>query len=62
MVRAGLQAMLAGGAEVNLAVEVIYNLSLLEQPPLHLPLGKDAVDVIRKQLPAIGADVDKYES
>jgi len=54
--------MLAGGTDVNRAVEVVFRLSLLDQPPLRLPLGKDATDHIRKQLAAIAADVDKYES
>jgi len=51
--RGGFQTMMTNGADPDLVVEKMYELSQLEQPPLRLPLGKDAVDVIRKQLIAI---------
>lgn len=61
-VRGGFQSMMTNGADVKLAVVEVYKLSELEQPPLRLPLGKDSINIIRQQLAAITADVDKYES
>jgi len=60
--RGAFQTMMANGAKTEDAVEVLYRLSQFDQPPLRFPLGKDAVQVIRTQIAAITADVDKYES
>ncbi len=44
------------------AMEVLYKLAALEDPPLHFPLGKDAVEVVRKATTARVADAEKYAS
>ncbi len=44
------------------AMEIVYKLATLEQPPLHFPLGKDAVAIARTKSGALLADADKYES
>ncbi|KAM5536905.1 hypothetical protein V8D89_009452 [Ganoderma adspersum] len=44
------------------AMETVYRLAALEQPPLHFPLGKDAVGITRTKTSAVLADTDKYES
>ena len=44
------------------AVEKIYQLSELEQPPTRLPLGKDAVQLARAHIAAVTNDLDKFES
>ena len=43
-------------------MEVIYKLATLEEPPLHFPLGKDAVNTVRAKTAALLADTEKYES
>ncbi|CAL1711164.1 unnamed protein product [Somion occarium] len=40
----------------------IYRLSELADPPLRLPLGKDAVRLAREKLAMVGKNVDEYES
>ena len=44
------------------AMEAIYKLASLDDPPLHIPLGKDAVGVLRTKLAAMAEHADKYES
>ena len=44
------------------AMETVHKLASLEQPPLHFPLGKDAVEIRRTKTSAVLADTDKYES
>ena len=44
------------------AMETVYRLAGLEQPPLHFPLGKDAVEITRTKTSAVLAETDKYES
>ena len=43
-------------------MEKVYNLASLEQPPLRLPLGKEAVAAARAKTSAFLADTVKYES
>ncbi|KAM5540770.1 hypothetical protein V8D89_005414 [Ganoderma adspersum] len=43
-------------------METVYKLASLEQPPLRLQLGKDAVGAARAKTSAFLADTDKYES
>ena len=43
-------------------MEVVYKLAALDDPPLHFPLGKDAVGVVRAKTGALLADTEKYES
>jgi len=44
------------------AVEVIYTIGNMPEPPLRFPLGKDCVEVVRSQTAALMAITDKYES
>lgn len=62
MLRGALKQAIANGTDVNKAVVQLYKVTEVENPPLRFPLGKDAIDVVRKQLAAIAADVDKFES
>jgi hypothetical protein len=55
------QAFLASGSPEK-AVKAMYNLTALDDPPLHLPLHRYAIDQIRQKLASVAADVDKYES
>ena len=42
--------------------EVVYRLTGMEDPPLWLPLGKDAYVRARAKIARYLADIDKYES
>lgn len=44
------------------AMETIYRLAALDSPPLHFPLGVDAVKDTREAAMARLADVEKYGS
>ncbi|PIL35018.1 hypothetical protein GSI_02805 [Ganoderma sinense ZZ0214-1] len=44
------------------AMETMYKLAALKQPPLHFPLGKDAVGITRTKTSAVLTDTDKHES
>jgi len=44
------------------AVEVIYRIGNMPEPPLRFPLGKDCVATVRSQTAALIAITDKYES
>jgi short-subunit dehydrogenase len=43
------------------AVQAMYALTQLEQPPVHLPLGGPAYKRIRLKLEAFRAEIDQYE-
>ena len=43
-------------------VEKIYELSLLDDPPRHLPLGPDGVQLARIKVEEFGEEVEKYAS
>ena len=43
-------------------VAKIYQLTTLDDPPLHFPLGKDSVSLIRDQIEALTKDLERYES
>ncbi|CAL1712882.1 unnamed protein product [Somion occarium] len=49
-------------ADTSKGVQKIYDLSLLPNPPLRLPLGKDAVAMVRGEAKSILEDAAKYES
>ncbi|EJF55608.1 NAD(P)-binding protein [Dichomitus squalens] len=42
-------------------MEVVYKLAALEKPPLHFPLGKDAVGIVRSKTQSLLEDTEKYE-
>lgn len=44
------------------AAQAIIQIVEAEEPPLHLPLGADAVGVMRKKLDQVRGDVDRWES
>lgn len=44
------------------ASEVLWELSRLSDPPLHLALGKDAIALVRTKMTSLGGDIDMYES
>ena len=44
------------------AITKLYELSLLDDPPLRLPIGKDSVALIRQELQSRLALLEKYES
>lgn len=48
--------------DVHKAVVKIYELSTLDDPPLHLALGKDACDLLRTQIAALTKELEQYES
>ena len=50
------------GADPVKAVQRIYELSLLPNPPFRLVLGKDSVTAIKAQVKKIEEDVLKYEN
>ena len=43
------------------AVKAMYELTLLENPPLHLPLGASAYERLRKKLERFSKEVDEFE-
>ncbi|RPD56665.1 NAD(P)-binding protein [Lentinus tigrinus ALCF2SS1-6] len=52
----------SGTGDVKKAVEAIYKIAFLPEPPLHFLLGEDAIMYARKQWADVAADTDKYES
>ncbi|CAL1712830.1 unnamed protein product [Somion occarium] len=48
--------------DTSKGVQKIYDLSLLLDPPLRLPLGKDAVEMVKGEAKSILDDAAKYES
>ncbi|CDO72275.1 hypothetical protein BN946_scf184970.g127 [Trametes cinnabarina] len=44
------------------AVEVFYKIAGLPDPPLHFPLGQEAIDMIRKKTATLNATITEYES
>ncbi|RPD56674.1 NAD-P-binding protein [Lentinus tigrinus ALCF2SS1-7] len=48
--------------DVRKAVEVIYKVASLPEPPLHFLLGENAIMYARKKLADLAADTNKYES
>ena len=48
--------------DLKKAVAKIYELASVASPPLHFPLGVNAVQNIRTHLAEVGKEVDEYES
>ncbi|KAI8986257.1 NAD-P-binding protein [Trametes punicea] len=44
------------------AVEAFYKMAALSEPPLHFPLGKDAIALVRKKVSELTATMEAYES
>ncbi|KAI0354401.1 NAD-P-binding protein [Trametes cingulata] len=49
-------------ADTAKGVAKIIELSGLQSPPLHFPLGKDAIAFVRAKIAALTEEIDKYES
>lgn len=49
-------------ADVSLAVAKVIEFSKLSSPPLHFPLGKDSIGLIREKIKTLTKEIDKYES
>ncbi|MBC8752356.1 NAD(P)-dependent dehydrogenase (short-subunit alcohol dehydrogenase family) [Paraburkholderia sp. WC7.3g] len=41
--------------------KVLIKLARMENPPLRMPLGQDAIDRLRQKLDSVSAEFDKYE-
>ena len=50
------------GADASKAVQRLYDLSLLPDPPVQFPLGKDAIGVFRAQSGKLEQAAAKFES
>lgn len=50
------------GADPAKAVQRIYDITLLPEPPFRFILGKDAVANIKAEIKSIEQDLAKYES
>ncbi len=48
-------------ADASLAVAKIVEFAKLPDPPLHFPLGKDAIAMMRGKIRALVEEIDKYE-
>lgn len=48
--------------DLKKGVGKIYQLSTLENPPLHLVFGNDAYEATRKQIALLTKEMDEYES
>ena len=44
------------------SAEVFYKVASLHNPPLHLVVGKDAIEATRKKIAALIADLEAYEA
>ena len=44
------------------AAAKLYELTRLENPPFHLPLGKDSVEEIKRKLTSMFEEINQYES
>ena len=49
------------GGDLRKAMEAVYKLASVEQPPLHFLLRKDVVSIVRTKTSAILADTEKYK-
>lgn len=52
----------SGTPPVSAAVNVIYKLTELKNPPSHLPLGVDAIEAAKKKYAQLLADAEKLVS
>ena len=43
-------------------MEKVYELAYINDPPLRLALGKDALLAIRTKMATVNAEMDKFES
>lgn len=50
------------GADVDKAVDRVYKLAVLPEPPLHFALGQDALATMKAKLAKTAAEFDEYAS
>ncbi|EMD37837.1 hypothetical protein CERSUDRAFT_154754 [Gelatoporia subvermispora B] len=50
------------GADPLKAVDAFYRLASLAEPPLHFPIGKDAIEVVKRKIEGLLADTNAYAS
>ena len=43
-------------------MEVVYKVAALEEPPLHFPLGKEVVNVVKAKTAGLLEVTEKYKS
>ena len=60
--RAAIESGHRMAADPAKAIQRIYDLSLLPDPPFRFVLGKDAIATVKEELKGIEEDVMKYES
>ena len=60
--RAAIESGHRMAADPAKAIQRIYDLSLLPNPPFRFVLGKDAIATVKEELKGIEEDVMKYES
>ncbi|KAL7279597.1 hypothetical protein ACG7TL_006002 [Trametes sanguinea] len=60
-VRAEWEGFVSPG-DTRKAIEVFYRIAGLPDPPLHFPLGLDAIAMVREKTSALNATMDEYES
>ena len=51
-----------GRGDSRKAVEAYYKLANLPEPPLHFVVGVDAVEMARKKVAELKANLDQYET
>ena len=44
------------------SAEAVYQIAGVPNPPLHFVLGKDAIEVTRKKIATLVAEIDAYEA
>ncbi|OCH92091.1 hypothetical protein OBBRIDRAFT_824919 [Obba rivulosa] len=55
-------AEMPSGADPRKAVEIFYRLADLPEPPLHFPIGKNAIELVRRKSVNLLKDTDAYAS
>lgn len=49
-------------SDITKSGAIVWKLSLLPNPPLRLPLGKDTIVAFREKLASVTADTNEYEA
>lgn len=58
--RSGWHSFVPSG-DVKKAVEVLYAIACLPEPPMYVPFGKDALELVRSKIASVTADLERYE-
>ncbi|KAI0738899.1 NAD(P)-binding protein [Daedaleopsis nitida] len=62
MMRKNWDEFLVAGRDPRKGMEAVYKLASLEDPPMHFPLGKDAVEAFNKKATRVLAEAKEYAS